>query len=114
MNITKPPGSDEIEKSSEMEVRRNIRELARGQTESDDVKMSADDLASLLRRVSDAPSREIEKLISQLQALRKQLQNAGDRIQRDVAEYTELSQQIMQITAIISDGVKKLPPGSYR
>ena len=54
MNVTNPLGSDEIEKSSEVEVRRNIRELARGQAEGDDVKTPADDLAALLRRMSDA------------------------------------------------------------
>ena len=112
MNITKPLGSDEIEKSSEVEVRRNIRE-ARGQAESDDVKMSADDLAALLRRMSDASTREIESLISELQAVRKQLQNAGNRIQRDIAEYAALSQQVMQLTDIISDSVKKLPRGTH-
>ena len=70
--------------------------------------------AALLRRLSDAPIREIESLINQLQKLRTQLQNAGNRIQRDVAEYTELSQQTMQLTSIISDSVKKLPDGTYR
>jgi len=77
-------------------------EVARGQAESGDVK-------TLLRRVSEAPTREIEKLINQLQRLRTQLQNAGNRIQRDIAQYTELSQQTMQLTEIISDSVKKLP-----
>jgi flagellar biosynthesis chaperone FliJ len=66
-----------------------------------------------LRRLSDAPIREIESLINQLQKLRTQLQNAGNRIQRDIAEYTELSQQTMQLTSIISDSVKKLPD-TYR
>jgi ElaB/YqjD/DUF883 family membrane-anchored ribosome-binding protein len=113
MNITKPLGSDEIEKSSEVEVRRNIRELTRGQAGGDDVKTPADNLAALLRRMSDASTREIENLISELQAVRKQLQNAGDRIQRDIEEYAALSQQIMQLTDIILDSVKKLPRGAH-
>ena len=89
-------------------------EAARGQAESGDVETSAEELAALLRRVSEAPTREIEKLIKQLQRLRTQLQNAGNRIQRDIAGYTELSQQTMQLTTIISDSVKKLPDGTYR
>ena len=89
-------------------------EVAHGQAESGDVKTSAEELATLLRRVSEAPTREIEKLINQLQRLRTQLQDAGNRIQRDIADYTELSQQTMQLTAIISDSVKKLPDGTYR
>jgi hypothetical protein len=89
-------------------------EVARGQAESGDVKTSAEELAALLSRVSEAPTREIEKLINQLQGLRTQLQNAGNRIQRDIAQRTELSQQTMQLTAIISDNVKKLPSGSMK
>jgi len=87
-------------------------ELARGQAVSGDVKTSAEELAALLSQVSEAPTREIEKLINQLQRLRTQLENAGNRIQRDIAQYTELSQQTMQLTAIISDSVKKLPDGT--
>jgi len=88
--------------------------VSRGQAESGDVKTSAEELAALLRRVSEAPTREIEKLINQLQRLRTQLQNAGNRIQRDIERYTELSQQTMQLTVIISDSVKKLPDGTYQ
>jgi hypothetical protein len=74
-----------------------------------DVKTSAEELAALFRGVSVASTGEIEKLISQLQRLRTQLETAGNRIQRDIAEYTELSQQTMQLTAIITDSVKNLP-----
>jgi hypothetical protein len=114
MNITKPLASDEIEKSSEGEVRQNVHELMRGEAENDDAKMSTDDLAALLHGMSDAATREIEKLINELQAVRKQLQNAGNRIQRDIVEYAKLSQQVMQLTAIISDSVRKLPPAAHR
>ena len=111
---TTPLRADESKESLEVEGRRIFRELARAQAESGDVKTSADDLTVLLRRLSDIPSHEIEKLIDALQALRKQLQNAGARIQRDITEYAELSQRIMQLTTIISDSVKKLPRGTHR
>jgi flagellar biosynthesis chaperone FliJ len=93
---------------------KELSEVARDQAERGDVKTSPEELAALLRRLSDAPIREIEGLINQLQKLRTQLQNAGNRIQRDIAEYAELSQQTMQLTSIISDSVKKLPDGTYR
>jgi hypothetical protein len=115
MNIARPLGSAEIEKSSEVEVGGNIHELARGSSavvrpgEARDVEMSADNLAVLLRRVSEASTREIENLIGDLQALRKKLHTDGNRIQRDIAEYADLSQQVMQLTNIISESVKKLP-----
>ena len=86
--------------------------VAPGLAGSGDVKTSAEELSALLRRVSESSTREVEELINQLQNLRRQLQNAGDRIQRDIAQYTELSQQTMQVTAIISDSVKNLPTGA--
>jgi DNA anti-recombination protein RmuC len=79
---------------------------------SGDVKASAEELASSFRRVSEASTREIEKLVAQLQTLRTQLESAGNRIERDIAQYAELSQQTTQLTAIISDSVNKLPDGT--
>ena len=48
--------------------------------------------------------------------LRKKLETDLSRIQRDVAEYTELSKGVMQLATTISDGMKKLPrdPGIIR
>lgn len=113
MNVTNRPGPDEIQKTSELEVRRNARELER-EVERGDLKASAGELAAALRRLSDASMREIDQLINRLQKLRTQLKSTGDRIQKDIAEYTELSQQTMRLTSIIVDSVTKLPRGSYR
>jgi hypothetical protein len=79
------------------------------QTESSDGEMSGENLGTLLRQVSTPPMDEIDGLISELQTLGRKLQTDGDRIQRDIAEHAELSQQVMQLTKIISDSVKKLP-----
>jgi hypothetical protein len=81
------------------------------QTEGSDGEMPGQHLGSLLRQVSKTSMGEIDSLISELQTLRRKLQTDGDRIQRDIAEYAELSQQVMQLTTIISDSVKKLPRG---
>ena len=105
MDINTALGAIESKQSSE---------AVRGQAKSGDVKTSAEELAALLRRVSEASTREIEELINQLQKLRTQLRTTGDRIQKDIAEYAELSQQTMQLTSIIVDSVTKLPRGSYR
>ena len=71
--------------------------------------MSATDLNKSLRRLSETSTREIENLVGELQTLRRKLQTDGNRIQRDIEQYAELSQQVMRITTIISDSVKKLP-----
>ena len=118
---TKPIGSAEIKQSSEMDVRDNVLGLPRAgepfrPVEVSDDDLSANGLGTLLRRVSETSTREIENLIDELQGLRKKLQTDGTRIQRDIAEYAELSQQLMQLTSIIADSVKKLPgiPGITR
>jgi methyl-accepting chemotaxis protein len=76
-----------------------------------DVKTSAEELAARFRLLSEASTREVEKLVAQLQRLRTQLENTGNRIERDIAQYTELSEQTTQLTAIITDSVNKLPDG---
>jgi hypothetical protein len=72
---------------------------------SSDGEMSAEHLGTLLRQVSKNSIGEIDSLIAEL----KKLQTDGDRIQRDIAEHAELSQQVIQLTKIIFDSVKKLP-----
>ena len=79
------------------------------QTENGDGEGSAEHLSTLLRQVSKASMGEIESLIVELKTLHKKLQTEGDRIQCDIAEHAELSRQVMQLTNIISDSVKKLP-----
>jgi hypothetical protein len=115
MNIARPLGTAEIEKSLEVEIGGNIQELARGssamfrQGEGSDAETSTDNLSGLLRRVAEASTREVDSLIGDLQALRRKLNTDGNRIQREISDYNELSQQVMQLTSIISESVKKLP-----
>jgi hypothetical protein len=55
-----------------------------------------------------APMTDAWSLIVELKTLHKKLQTDGNRIQRDIAEHAELSQQVMQLTKIIFDSAKKL------
>ena len=79
------------------------------QTESSDGGISGERLGNLLRQVSMASVGEVDGILSELQTLRRKLQADGDRIERDIATYAELSHQVMQLATIISDSVKKLP-----
>ena len=103
------------DKSPELESGGNIHKLlpppgaAFQQAESSDLEISPDDLSTRLRQISKISMSEISQLINELQLLRKKLQTEGDRIQRDIEGYAGLSQQVMQITSIITDSVKKLP-----
>ena len=112
MNIVKSLGSTKADKIAS-DTERNIRELrdsvAFGQAESFDGETTANNLSTLLERVSGTSTKEIDNLIGDLQALRKKLQVDSNRIQRDIADYASLSQSVMQLTKIVSDSVKKLP-----
>src|SRR5215469_13539213 len=107
MDIKKALRTVESKELSEV-ARGQAERSARGQAESGNVNTSPEELAALLRLVSEAPTREIENLINKLQTLRVQLQNASDRIQRDIAQYAKLSQQTMQLAAIVSDTLKRI------
>jgi hypothetical protein len=114
MAIAAPPVFAQA-KSSELEA--GINKLTRAgaafrQTDSGDRELSTENLGNLLRRVSKTSMDEIDNLIGELQTLGRKLQTDGDRIQHDIAEHAGLSQQVMQLTTIISDSVKKLPGAS--
>jgi uncharacterized phage infection (PIP) family protein YhgE len=114
MTIAKPIGPAQIDQSSETAETANIQRLTRVTDLSNkDVnvndEISTNKLDRLLRQVSEASTGEIENLISELQGLRNKLQSNGNRIQSDIAKYTELSQGVLQLVTIISDSVKKLP-----
>jgi hypothetical protein len=63
----------------------------------------------LLVRVSATVGHEIDDLIDELEMLRGTLQSDGHRIQRDIAKYAALSEEISELTKIVSDSVQRLP-----
>jgi hypothetical protein len=114
MRSTKPNGTVEVGQSLESDLGGNVRALTRTSEASHrsgnaSGEMSGDNLGTLLRRVSEASTREIETLIDELHGLRKKLENQGERIQSDIAKYASLSQGVMQLTTAISENVKRLP-----
>jgi hypothetical protein len=115
MTTAEPLGFAEP-KSSEPEVAGTIHKLPRSgaafrQAESGG-EMSAEKLGTLLHQLSKPSMGEIDNLVSELQTLRRKLENDGNRIEREIAEYGALSQQVMQLTKIIFESVKKLPVAS--
>ena len=116
MNSAKPRNIAEMEKPAS-EIEGNIRELVRRDTSAfrqveTDSEMAANNLSTLLRRVSGNSAREIDNLIGELSTLRDKLQADSDRVERDIVEYAQLSQSVLALTKIIAEGVtqvKKVP-----
>lgn len=59
-------------------------------------------LRSIIQRVSGASVAEIDALIAELQSLREYLVNEGQRIRRELTEYTRLNQGAMETTRVIT------------
>jgi hypothetical protein len=112
--MNKAIGTTVIDESLEVEIGKNIHGLNRARAgfrhlEDADDEMSGRNLSTLLDLVTERSRREVESLIDELHGLRKKLENDRDRIQSEIARYSELSQGVMQLASIISDNVKKLP-----
>ena len=62
-------------------------------------------LNSLIQRVAGTSLSEIENLITELETIRNTLHEEGQRVQREIAGYAQLSQAAMKSTRIIADNV---------
>lgn len=95
-------------------VRRDVafarRQNKEAETAGDPV---ADNLNTLIRRVSGASMEEIDRVILELQGVRDMLRNEGDRVSREVAGYASLSHAAMTAMTVIADSLtqwKSAPP----
>jgi hypothetical protein len=118
MFTTRAPADGEEMMTAEAEVEGEIREFVRRDTAAlrgpsePDGAVVANNIGSLLQRVSGQSVQEIDSLIAELQTLRERLRLEGERVQRNIVEYASLSQAAMQSTRIIADSLthwKKVP-----
>jgi len=70
--------------------------------------MPSDNLSELLGRVSENSTSQIDDLVGDFGRLREKLRTDGERIQREIEEYSRLSEQVMQLTKTISGSVEKV------
>src|SRR5271168_782161 len=68
---------------------------------------TANNVNSLIQRVAGTSLGEIEKLISELEALRDLLHAEGQRVQREISGYAQLSQAAMKSTRMVADNVEQ-------
>ena len=94
--------------------RPQFEEPLRRAAERDENQMPTENLSDLLGRVSENSTGEIDSLIGEFERLRRKLQADGERIQREIEEYTALSQQVMQLTKTISESVEKVRASADR
>ena len=127
MNATNRTEETEVETTSEVdtnlaavsEVEAGIRDFVRNdiaylrrpvaspETAPTDTNTDAtvSNVNSLIQRVAGTSLAEIENLISELESLRDLLHAEGQRVQREISGYAQLSQAAMKSTRMISDNV---------
>ena len=95
-------------------VRNDIAYLRRPQVPSPDTapvdsnaEATVNNVNSLIQRVAGTSLAEIEKLISELESLRDLLHAEGQRVQREISGYAQLSSAAMKSTRMIADNVNQ-------
>jgi hypothetical protein len=77
---------------------------------------AANSIGSLLRRVADSSIYEIDRLVTELDAMRQLLQMEATRVEGQIIEYAHLSQSAMQMIKVIADNLESrktvVPDGS--
>jgi hypothetical protein len=84
-------------------VRRDVSAFRRPRESGE----QADNINSVIERVSGASVAEIERVIAELSRVRDMLRTEGERVQREVAGYASLSQAAMTSMKIIADSVQQ-------
>ena len=92
----------EVESEIRDVVHRDVTQLRRAQEGSVE---AVNNINSLVQRVAGSSLREIDHLIQELEALRDYLHSEGERVQREIAGYAQVSQAAMNSTKIIADSM---------
>ena len=91
-----------------------IHQLPHVRAADSDHSEMPENFGDLLDQVSRDSTGGIDGLIGELERLRQKLQTDGQRIKRDIEEYTTLSQLVMQLTKGISENVEKVRASADR
>jgi hypothetical protein len=100
------PNPSEFEGEIREFIRRDIGHLRRTVPEGTS-ETAVSSINSLLDRVSGSSVTEIDSLIADLSNVRDFLKNEGDRVQREIASYAQLSQVAMTSVKIIAESMSQ-------
>ena len=111
MNAAPARKLDETETPNEFEgeirefIRRDVSHLRRPPNEASEQAVT--NINSLLDRVSGSSVSEIDRLIADLRNVRDFLHSEGERVQREIASYAQLSQVAMTSVKIIAESMSQ-------
>jgi hypothetical protein len=87
-------------------IRRDVAHLRRA-VQDGASEQAVTSINSLLDRVSGSSVTEIDGLIADLSNVREFLKNEGERVQREIASYAQLSQVAMTSVKIIAESMSQ-------
>ena len=103
--IDDAPASSEFEGEIREFIRRDVAQLRRPGVEPQASEQATANINSLLDRVSGSSVTEIDALIADLRNVRDFLHSEGERVQREIASYAQLSQVAMTSVKIIAESM---------
>lgn len=109
--MTNPDGIDNDVQPAVAEFEGEIREFIRRDVapwrrrHEGASEMAVDHANSLIQRVAGASVHEIDSVIEEMQQVREMLRTEGERVQREINGYANLSQAAMTSMRIIGDSM---------
>ena len=107
-------GEQETGTAFEGEIREFVRrDLAPWRRPRPDpvAEVPVENVNSLINRVADQTVGEIDRVIADLQNVRGVLRSEGDRVQREIVSYANLSQAVLASMKIIGESMVQWKPG---
>jgi hypothetical protein len=105
MAFRKTRETAEYDQSVETDVEGEIREF--GRQPDNESQLMAHNINSVLQRVTATSVQEIDKLITELQVLSDKLHSEATRVQREIVQYSTLTQAALQSTKIIAESLEQ-------
>jgi hypothetical protein len=104
----------EYDQPVETQVEGEIREFVRrevvanpGRQPDNEPHLEATNINSVLQRATAASVQEMDKLITELQVLRDRLHSEAARVQREIVEYSNLTEATLQSTKTIAENLEQ-------
>ena len=94
-------------------VRKDVAHLRRPASGGDSTERepsaeaTANNVNSLIQRIAGTSRSQVETLVSELESLRDLLHAEGQRVQREISGYSQLSQAAMKSTRMIADNIEQ-------
>jgi hypothetical protein len=107
-NQSQAVGSSELEGQTREVNRSDVVPARKPQAEGGDTEIGAGSANALLQQVAGTTFEEINRLIDELHGLRDLLQGEGQRVQREIVKYAQLSQAAMKSAKVIAEGMTQL------